>query len=313
MIAITGASGFVGRALCETLRSREIAIRPLVRTASDLNFDVMPVGDIGIETNWSNALEGVDCIIHCAARVHVMQDSVEDPLEAFRAVNVAGTLRLAEQAAAMGVRRLVFLSSVKVNGESTGLGSPFFASDIPAPQDAYGISKHEAEQELWQVAKKTGLEVVVVRPPLVYGPGVRANFLRLMRLVARGVPLPLGRVDNLRSLVALDNLVDLLIRCANHPAAAGQTFLVSDGKDISTPELIFGLAKTMECSTRLLPVPIGWLRLGARLTGRMMEVERLVGSLQVDVQHTCKTLDWLPPVSVEEGLRRVCKSSWVKK
>lgn len=264
----------------------------------------MEVGDIGPATDWTTVLNGVDCVVHLAARAHVMDDSAPEPLAAYREVNVAGTRRLAEQAAAAGVRRLVMVSSIKVNGERTAPGAPFLFSDPPAPEDAYGLSKWEAEQALWLVAAETGLEVVVVRPPLVYGPGARGNFQRLLRWVARGLPLPLGAVENRRSLVALDNLVDLLRVCIDHPAATGQTFLVSDGEDLSTPELIRRLAAAMGRKPRLLPVPPALLRLGGWLLGRSGEVARLLGSLQVDIAHTREILGWTPPISVQEGLRR---------
>lgn len=308
LVAVTGAAGFVGGALAATLIGAGRAVRPLLRVAREGHTaggrSVVAVGDIGPATDWSAALAGVDCVVHCAARVHVMKEAAADPLAAFRAVNTGGTRRLAEQAAAAGVRRLVFVSSIKVNGERTAPEASFLFSDPPAPEDAYGLSKWEAEQALWQVAAFTGLEVVVVRPPLVYGPGVGANFFRLLRLVERGWPLPLGAVDNRRSQVALDNLVDLLATCIDHPAAAGQTFLVSDGEDLSIPELIRRLARTMGRPDRLWPVPVPLLRLGGRLLGHSAEVARLVGSLQVDIEHTCRTLGWRPPITVDEGLRR---------
>jgi nucleoside-diphosphate-sugar epimerase len=301
-VAITGANGFVGRGLVSALAARGQTVRPLVRSAT--TGTALGVGDIGANTDWSAALAGVECVIHAAARVHVRAETAADPLVAFRAVNVAGTRRLAEHAAAAGVRRLVFVSSVKVNGERTAPRTPFVASDPPAPVDAYGLSKWEAEQALHRVAETTGLEVVVVRPPLVYGPGVGANFLQLLGLVERGWPLPLGAVENRRSLVALDNLVDLLIRCIDHPAAAGRTFLVSDDRDLSTPELIRGLAAALGRKACLLPVPQSLLRMGARFAGRAAEGERLLGSLQVDITATRDALAWTPPISVEEGLRR---------
>jgi nucleoside-diphosphate-sugar epimerase len=308
-VAITGASGFVGKALCAELLERGVAVRGALRSfgsiADDYRVEFVAVGEIGAKTDWSHALVEVDCVIHCAARAHVMHETESDALAAYRSVNVDGTLRLAEQAAAAGVRRLVFLSSIKVNGEQTALGAPFLFSDAPAPEDPYGVSKWEAEQALWEVATKTGLVVVVIRPPLVYGPGVKGNFLRLLRWVARGVPLPLGAVQNQRSLVGLDNLVDLLIRCVDHPAAAGQTFLVSDGQDLSTPELIRQLADAMDKSPRLIPVPVPLLRLAGRALGKQAEVDRLVGSLQIDSSHTRETLGWNPPVSVAEGIRRM--------
>ena len=236
-----------------------------------------------------------------------MRETVSDALEAYRVVNVEGTRNLAEQAAALGVKRLVYLSSIKVNGERTEVGSRFARVDEPLPEDPYGISKWEAEQALWDVSARTGLEVVVVRPPLVYGLGVKGNFRRLLRLVASGVPLPLGAVCNRRSLVGLDNLVDLLIRCVDHPAAAGQTFLISDNHDLSTLTLIRGLARTLGKSPRLLPVPLSILRLAGSITGKAAEVERLIGSLQVDITHTREVLGWTPPMSVDEGLRKTAE------
>ena len=232
-----------------------------------------------------------------------MHETESDALAAYRAVNVDGSRRLAEQAAAAGVRRLVFLSSIGVLGVHTNGRGPFIVSDEPNPVENYAISKCEAEQVLWAVAANTGMEVVVLRPPLVYGPGVKGNFLRLLRWVARGVPLPLGAVQNQRSLVGLDNLVDLLIRCVDHPAAAGQTFLVSDGQDLSTPELIRQLARAMHKSPRLIPVPVPLLRLAGRALGKQAEVDRLVGSLQIDSSFTRETLGWVPPVSVEAGMQ----------
>jgi nucleoside-diphosphate-sugar epimerase len=307
-ISITGAGGFIGAALSAQLVVRSVAVRAAVRRLdsvardnSDIEF--VPVGNIGVATDWSSVVANVDCVIHCAARAHVMHETESDALAAYRAVNVAGTRRLAEQAAAAGVRRLVYLSSIKVNGEQTALGAPFLFSDAPAAEDPYGVSKWEAEQALWEVAAKTGLEVVVVRPPLVYGPGVKGNFLRLLRWVARGVPLPLGAVQNQRSLVGLDNLVDLLIRCVVHPAVAGQTFLVSDEQDLSTPELIRLLARAMDKSPRLIPVPVPLLRLAGSMTGKGGEVDRLVGSLQIDSSSIRETLGWNPPVSVEAGMQ----------
>jgi UDP-glucose 4-epimerase len=234
-----------------------------------------------------------------------MQDTATDPLADFRRVNVQGTLNLARQAAATGVRRFVFISSIKVNGETTDLGYPFTADDVPAPlDDPYGVSKMEAEQGLRQIAAETGMEVVIIRPPLVYGPGVKANFAALMRAVQRGWPLPLGMVHNQRSLVGLDNLVDFIVTCITHPQAANQTFLVSDGKDLSTTELVRGMAKAAGMPARLLPVPLWVLQAGASLLGKGDAVQRLCGNLQVDISKARSLLGWVPPVSVEEGLRR---------
>lgn len=234
-----------------------------------------------------------------------MVERASNPLVEFQRVNVEGTLNLAKQAAETGVRRFVFVSSVKVNGEGTAAGHPFTASDTAAPQDPYGISKMEAEQGLCQIAADTGMEVVIVRPPLIYGPGVKANFASLMRAVQRGIPLPLASVThNRRSFVALDNLVDLLITCIDHPAAANQTFLVSDGEDLSTADLLRRLGQAMEKPARLIPVPPSLLQVGANLLGKGDMAQRLLGNLQVDISHTRNTLNWHPPISVDEGLRR---------
>jgi len=267
-------------------------------------FEGALVGAIDGLTDWSRELAAVCKVIHLAARVHVMNDIEADPLKAFRAVNVDGTLNLARQASAAGVKRFVFISSVKVNGESTQRGQAFTEADAPNPLDAYGQSKHEAELGLRQLSAETGMEVVIIRPPLVYGPGVKANFAALMRAVQRGWPLPLGAVHNQRSLVALDNLVDFVVTCITHPQAANQTFLVSDGQDLSTTELVRGMAKAAGVTARLLPVPVWALQAGASLLGKGDAVQRLCGNLQVDMSKARSLLGWLPPVSVEEGLRR---------
>jgi nucleoside-diphosphate-sugar epimerase len=263
------------------------------------------VGAVDGATDWTPALHGCTTVMHLAARVHVMAERASNPFLEFRRVNVDGTLNLGRQAAAAGVRRFVFVSSVKVNGESTSANHPYTAADAPAPQDPYGISKMEAEQGLRQIAAGTGMEVVIIRPPLVYGPGVKANFASLIRAVQRGIPLPLGSVThNRRSFVALDNLVDLLITCIDHPAAANQTFLVSDGEDLSTADLLRRLGHAMDKPARLFPVPPSLLQLGATLLGKGDMAQRLLGNLQVDISHTRNTLNWNPPVSVDEGLRR---------
>lgn len=244
-------------------------------------------------------------MMHLAARVHVMAERAGNPLVEFRRVNVDGTLNLGRQAAAAGVRRFIFVSSVKVNGEGTSANRPFTNADAPAPQDPYGISKMEAEQGLRDIAAQTGMEVVIVRPPLVYGPGVKANFAAMMRAVQRGLPLPLASVThNRRSFVALDNLVDLLITCIDHPAAANQTFLVSDGEDLSTADLLRRLGQAMNKPARLFPVPPSMLQLGANMLGKGDVAQRLLSNLQVDISHTRNTLNWTPPISVDEGLRR---------
>jgi nucleoside-diphosphate-sugar epimerase len=308
-ICVTGASGLVGAALCDGLHARGFVVRGVVRLSysavSASGIEQTAVGNLDAATDWSSALASVDCVIHCAARAHVMHETEADALAAYRAVNTAGTRRLAEQAAAAGVRRFVFLSSIGVNGVVTQRSHRFARNDEPNPVGDYAISKWEAEQALWQISKQTGPEVVVVRPPLVYGPGVKGNFLRLLHLIDKGLPLPLGAIKNLRSFVGLDNLVDLLIRCVDHPAAAGQTFLVSDGQDISTPDLIRTLARLMNKPARLWPVPVPLLRAAGSLTGKRKEVDRLVGSLRVDSKHTQDILGWSPPVSLEAGLQKM--------
>lgn len=266
------------------------------------------IDGLSVAQSWGQALQGIDVVIHCAARVHVMDEQAADPLAEFRAVNVEATRHLAEQAAAGGVKRFVFVSSIKVNGEETAPGHPFTADAAPQPQDPYGQSKLEAEQALFAVARQTGLEVVVVRPPLVYGPGVKANFASLMRALQRRLPLPFGAIDNRRSLVARDNLVDLLLLCARHPAAAGGVFLVSDGEDLSTAQLCRDLSKALGVRPRLLPIPAVLLRLLGLLTGKGRQVQRLLGSLQVDISSTRSRLDWAPPISVEQALRETARA-----
>lgn len=304
---VTGANGFVGHAVCAELARRQWDVRRVVRGSSSSgqrNSAFMELNDIGPATDWSDALDDVDVIVHLAARVHVMQDSVADPLAAFRSVNVGGALNLARQAAAAGVKRFVFVSSVKINGEYTQPGKPFSEADAPNPQDPYGQSKWEAEQGLLQLSADSDMDVVIIRPPLVYGPGVKANFSALMRAVQRGWPLPFGGIRNLRSLVALDNLVDFILISLSHAQAANQTFFVSDGHDLSTPGLVHGLARAAGVSARLVPMPVWTLRAGAVLLGKGPAVQRLCGNLQVDISKARSLLAWEPPVSVDEGLRR---------
>lgn len=305
---VTGASGFVGQALVQQLARNNIPVRSAFRASDGVSRSSIAVGDIGPDTHWAPALEGCDRVVHLAARVHVMNDKATDQLTEFRRINVDGTLNLALEAAAAGVRRFVYLSSVKVNGEGTRPGRPFTADDTPAPKDAYGISKHEAEQGLHQMAAQTSMEVVIIRSPLVYGPGVKANFAAMVRWLQRGVPMPLGAIHNQRSLVALDNLVDLIIVCLSHPVAANQTFLVSDGHDVSTTELLRRMAHALGKPARLLPVSQPALQWTADLVGKSDVAKRLCDSLQVDITKTCKMLDWMPPVSLDEGLRRVAES-----
>ena len=304
-VLVTGASGFVGRILCQRMREQGVEVAAVRRQASPPGH-VSPeiaVGDIHAATDWSQALTNVDTVIHLAARVHVMRDTVADPLAEFLRVNAAGTEHLARSAAASGVKRLVYVSSIKVNGEETRAGKKFSADDIPAPQDPYGVSKWEAERALYRVADEAGLEVVVVRPPLVYGPGVKGNFAQMLGIVARRVPLPFASVDNRRDLVYVENLVDALIACASHPAAADQTYLVCDGEAVSTPDLLRQLAFAMGVPSRLFPCPPILLRLAGKLTGKSQQLERLLGSLQVDGDKMRADLNWTPPYSLRQGLQ----------
>lgn len=309
-ILITGATGFVGRELCSRLQTEGRDIRCAVRHVSSLQNSVV-VGAIDADTEWAEALKGIDTVVHLAARVHVMNESASDPLAEFRSVNVDATLNLARQAAAVGVKRFIFLSTVKVNGEETTLDHPFTEQDAPHPQDPYGISKYEAEEGLRRVAEATGLEVVIIRPPLVYGPGVKGNFESMMRWISKGVPLPLGSITNQRSLVALDNLVDFIITCIDHPAAAGQTFLVADGEDLSTTELLCRVGQAMGKPARLVPVPVCLLKFGARLLGKQAVAQRLCGNLQVDIAKAREVLGWTPPVSVDEGLKKAVNGTQI--
>ena len=287
---LTGAKGFIGSQLSSYFAKQ--------------GLDVIPLGR---SSNAMAVLQGANVVVHLAARVHVMNDQSADPLSDFRRSNVEATALLARQAANAGVRRFVYISSVKVNGESTKAGCPFTEQDIEGPQDAYGTSKWEAEQALRQIAQATGMEVVIVRPPLVYGSGVKANFATLMHAVAKRWPMPLAAIHNSRSFVGVDNLVDFIHCCATHPNAANQTFLVSDGADVSTAQLIKELATVLNVRPNLWAVPQWMLELGGALLGKRAAVERACGNLQVDISKARKLLDWRPPVSLQEGLRRAAE------
>ncbi|WP_085626351.1 MULTISPECIES: SDR family oxidoreductase [unclassified Pseudomonas] len=306
-ILVTGGSGFVGKVLLQRLAAdTRWAPRALVRQLPGQRLagvDYRPFSELAAVEVASGYFEQVDTVIHLASRVHVMQETAADPLAEFRRVNVDGTLNLARAAAQAGVRRFIFASSVKVNGETTDGRRPFTADEAPAPSDPYGISKREAEDGLRQLAAETGLEVVIVRPVLVYGPGVKANFRSMMNWLSKGVPLPFGAIHNKRSLVALDNLVDLLVTCIDHPAAANQTFLASDGYDLSTTELLQRLGRALGKPARLLPVPAAWLKGAAILAGKGGLAQRLCGSLQVDIGKTRELLGWQPPLDVDQALR----------
>jgi nucleoside-diphosphate-sugar epimerase len=301
---VTGAGGFVGQAFCLAIGSNANT-RAAVRTSCSVsNAQQIVVGEVDGCTDWSTALKNVDVIVHLAARTHVTKEAAFDPLAEYRRTNVAGTSNLASQAVRAGVKRFVFVSSVKVNGEVSPEGQPFVESDAPAPEDHYGRSKHEAEMALRRIADENGMEWVVVRPPLVYGPGVKANFASLVSAVCRGIPLPLGAVDNRRSLIGLGNLVDFLAKCAVLPEAARHTFLVSDDDDLSTPELVVRLAFAVGTEPRLFPLPLSVLKVGARLLGRQAAIRRLCGNLQVDISLARSALGWKPPFTVEDELRK---------
>jgi Nucleoside-diphosphate-sugar epimerases len=307
---VTGASGFVGGAvLCRLGRDGVVARGSFRRRSPNIpaGIEQALVDDLGPDTNWTQALGGIDAVVHAAARVHVMRESALDPLSEFRRVNVSGTLALARQAAAAGVNRFVFISSVKVNGEGTEPRRPYRASDLPAPVDAYGISKHEAEQGLFELARETGMSVSIIRPVLVYGPGVKGNFLTMMRWLYKGIPLPLGAIQNRRSLVGLDNVVDLIVTCLDHPAASGRIFLVSDGEDLSTTALLRRVAASMGRPARLVPVPVIALLAVARVMGKTDVAQRLCGSLQVDISSTRELLGWIPPVGVDQALHETTR------
>lgn len=306
-VLVTGANGFVGCALCPRLVELGYEVVPIVRQPSGIANEVIFHGP----ESWRAALEGCDSVIHLAARAHVMEDRERDPLEAFRANNLDTTIELAKRAAEAGIRRFVFMSTIKVNGEETALGSSFRPADPVDPKDPYAISKGEAEQMLWRIAANTGMEVVVIRPPLVYGPGVKGNFLRLMQAIDKRRPLPLGGIQNQRSLIYLGNLVHVIRLCVTHPNAAGKAFLVSDGDDVSTPELVCRIAAALERQPFLLPVPDSWMRWAARVLGKQTVVDRLLGSLCVDITPLREELGWTPPYTMQTGLKATAQ--WYRK
>ena len=311
-ILVTGANGFIGRALLHRLVALpDLSVRAATRDpASGLsaNVDSISVGDISDTTNWRPAVSDIDVVIHTAGRARVMKETHSDPLQEFRRVNVQGTLSLARQAAEAGVRRRLFLSSVKVNGERTLEGSPFRTGDLPNPSDPYGQSKLEAELGLSALARETGLPMVILRLPLVYGPGVKGNVNRRLQFVKSGIPLPFGMVHNQRSMVNVENLTDLVLRCVLSKGVEGRTLLVSDAQDLSTSELISLIASAMDRTPHLFPVPLPLLRVVGTLLGMRAEIDRLCNSLQVDIMETGRLLNWQPPVPVEEGIQKTVRA-----
>ena len=323
-ILVTGANGFIGSYLCKKLIKKYNNVNGIVRSLSNTtkisNVKYFSVREINSKTNWRDLLKNIDCIIHCAGKAHVTNknDLIEEDI--FNSINVDGTENLAHQAATAGVKKFIFLSSIKVNGESTHTPnldnndidkSEFFTHlDKPLPQDLYGFSKFKAENILREISKKTDLNICILRLPLVYGEGVKGNLKRLIKLVRSGIPLPFGLINNQRSMIGLENLSDLIIRCIEHPAAEGKTFLVSDGKDLSTPELLNLIASSMGKPPRLLPVPVFVLKYVAAALNRSEEMNKIISSLKVDSLFTRETLNWLPPVSVSEGIRKMVQSSY---
>ncbi len=304
-ILVTGANGFVGEVLCRKLVERGFEAKGAVRSAHiplAPGVEKIVAGSIDSSTDWSSALKGIDCVIHLAARVHVMKEESPDPLAEFRRVNAEGTRRLALAAAERGVKRLVYVSSIKVNGEATK-GEPCSEQVAPNPQDPYALSKWEAEQSLLEISRETGLEIVILRPPLVYGPGVGGNFIRMLEWIKKGIPLPLGSVKNRRSMIHVENLADALILCSTHPDAKNETFLVSDSECISTPDLIRMLSEKMGREARIFPFPVPLLHVLGRLTGKSAEIERLTGSLEIDSSKIRQKLGWKPPHSILDGLK----------
>jgi UDP-N-acetyl-alpha-D-quinovosamine dehydrogenase len=311
VILVTGATGFVGQVVVEKLITAGHDVRACSRRHA-INFhssvDVIQSGDLSGDTDWNRVLQDVNIVIHLAARVHMMADLANDPLTEFREVNTDATLNLARKIAEAGVKRFVFISSIKVNGEDTNNGSKFSPDDVHVPTDPYGLSKYEAEQGLLALAKETGMEVVIIRPPLVYGPSVRANFLSMMKWINKGVPLPLGAVHNQRSLVALDNLVSFIIHCANHPKAANEIFLISDNEDVSTTELLNKVANAFGKKALLLPIPVSWMRFVANLIGKAGVADRLFGSLQVDSSKARELLNWKPVITMDEQMKKTAEA-----
>ena len=309
-IFITGATGFIGLAVVKTLLEQDVAIIAGVRQHSSIlpqSVRQVEIGDLSCTDKKFEALLNVDVVIHIAARAHIMNETVTDPLAEFRKVNTTGTLNLAKQAAKAGVKRFIFISSIKVNGEMTENGAPFTPENTRPPTDPYGVSKYEAEQGLMALADKTSMEVVIIRPPLVYGPGVKANFASMIKWVDKGTPLPFGAIHNQRSLVALDNLVSFIIHCVSHPKAANEVFLIADGEDVSTTQLLQKVTKALDKKTLLLPIPVSWMIFFAQLIGKRDVAQRLFSSLQIDSSKALNLLGWRPVISMDKQLQKLAK------
>lgn len=308
MILITGSNGFLGSWLVNTYQGKKLSLLDRDPVSKHSGYPYLSA-EINSTDDYSQALVGCDAVIHCAARVHIMDDKVENPLSLYREANTAGALNLARQAMYNGIKRFIFISSIKVNGESSRKGQPFTANDDRLPQDSYGLSKSEAEVQLLDLAKGSEMEVVIIRPTLVYGPGVKANFASLFRLVSKGIPLPFGCINkNKRSLVSIDNLVDLIVTCIDHPNAANQVFLVSDDHDLSTSEIVHEMAIALGKSAWQLPVPMWCYKLAGKLFNKSDVIDRLTGSLQVDIRHTKETLNWMPPQSLQAGFKQTAQA-----
>jgi len=310
-VFVTGASGFIGQSVCRTLSSLKYSVCGAIRhknsTSSIIDIDYSVIGDITSKVNWKDLLVGYNCVIHCAGMAHIINNSENNSLETYRLINLESTKFLAEQCNAAGVKRLIFLSSIGVLGTDTNNRKPFLYSDKPNPIDNYAISKFEAEKALFQISRKTGLEIVVIRAPLVYGFNAPGNLSRLIKLISYGIPLPFGALNNKRSFIGIDNLVDALVCCIDHPEAPGKIFLVSDGEDLSTTELIKNIRVAMRSSSNLFPVPISFLKFVSNIMGFQKEMNKLTDSLQVDIGYTKKLLNWSPALTIQEGIRKMIR------
>ncbi len=314
-ILVTGANGFVGQVLCQALNKNGYFVRAAVRSNEKIaqlpeGVEYCIVGEVSLDTKWSIALEGIDVVIHLTSRVHLMQDNSSDPLLEYRKINTAGTERLARIAVQSGVSRFIFLSSVKVNGEYTGddKAASFSEANTPNPQDDYAVSKWEAEQALTKIGKESGLETVILRPPLIYGPGVKANFFSLLKIIDLGIPLPFAAIKSKRSFIYLGNLIDIILKCIISSKVSGQTFLVSDGEDVAIPQLMRKIAKSMGRDLMLISIPVGVLKFFGEISGKKSEIDRLVRSLVVDNKKIVKALDWKAPYSLDGGIGITVKS-----